>query len=47
MPDIESQTINLHRATHTITPEQHAAALRTLQRLDALDLADMILGDDE
>lgn len=30
-----------------IAPEDRAAALATLARLDALDLAEMILGDDD
>ena len=47
MPDIESQTLALHRATHTNTPEQREAARRTLERLEALDLAPMLLGEDE
>lgn len=30
-----------------IAPEERAAALAALARLDALDLAEMILGDDD
>lgn len=46
MPEINSQTLDLHRATNRNTPEERAAAQRILERMGAVDLVEMVLGDE-